>query len=234
MTSLPIAAGVGIEGIIWIIILIFWSIAQYVQKSRAAQRRPPLRPGSPRPTPPARPPTQMENELQDLLRELTGQGPVLQDEDDEPAPVNIPSAPPPLVRRTAPPPPPPPVAKPHQTLASARRAEAAAPAPRKPRSDRTRPEPQEPIRPEFVAAVGDLSEGMGAAFVHSGKMPGMTLKMKSVSLRGISFSGSSSPGRGGNSAIKLSSLRHPATLRQMVIGRAILDKPKALETGSGF
>ena len=231
MTLTPIAAGVGIEGIIWIIILVFWSIAQYVQKSRAAQRRPPLRPGMPTSTTPARPPTQMDNELQDLLRELTGQGPTTL-EDDEPETVSAPPPTPPMRRRPAPPPPP--FAKPHQTLASARRAEIVPPPPRVPRYEPAATPPAESIRPEFVASVGDLSEGMGAAFASSGKMPGLTLKMRSVSLRGVSYSGSANPGRSGMQSFSLSSLQNRKTLRQMVIGRLILDKPKALETGSDF
>lgn len=222
----PIAAGVGIEGIIWIIILIFWSIAQYVQKSRAAQRRPPLRPGQPPPPTPVRPPTQMESELQDLLRELTGQTSLPQEEelDEEPA------SPPPLVHKQAQPPAP----KPHQTLASARRAAVSPPPPPAPRRPPVVSPPDESVLPEYVASVGDLSEGMGAAFANSGKMPGLTLKMRSVSLRGVSYSGSANPGRSGMQSFSLSSLQNRKTLRQMVIGRMILDKPKALETGSGF
>lgn len=220
MTLPPLAAGVGIEGIIWIIILIFWSIAQYVQKNRTAQRRPPVRPGQP-PPPPARPPTPMETELQDLLRELTGQPPVMQEQEEEvelePEPVRPPPTPPP-----------------QRTLASARK-----PAPPAPPPVRRAPEPvvRSTLRPppsDTTASVGELSEGMGAAFAHSGKMPGLTLKMPSVSLRGISFSGSSRPGQTPSPVLKLSSLRQPATLRQMVIGRLVLDKPKALESGSGF
>jgi hypothetical protein len=221
MTLPPLAAGVGIEGIIWVIILIFWSIAQYVQKNRAAQRRPPMRPGVP-PPPPTRPPTQMETELQDLLRELTGQPPLARDEEEsevEPEPV-----------RPAPPPPPP---QPQRTLASARK-----PAPPAPPPVRRAPEPAarptlRPLQPDYIASVGELSEGMGAAFAHSGKMPGLTLKMPSVSLRGISFSGSSRLGHTVMPTFKLSTLREPATLRQMMIGRMVLDKPKALDNGSG-
>lgn len=230
MTLLPLAAGIGIEGVIWIIILIFWSIAQYVQKSRAAQRRPPLRPGQP-PPPPARPPTEMETELQDLLRELTGQPPLrrgeMLEEDEEvepPAPV----APP--VRRAEPPPPPAPpvrpVRAPPQVLA---RTAPATP----PRAPAWQPEVEPPgsIRPPMT----EISEGMVAAFAHSGKMPGLTLSMKGLNIKAMALP-SSSPSRrgGGSSSFRLSSLRDPRTLRQMVIARAILDKPKSMEASPGF
>lgn len=230
MTLPPLAAGVGIEGIIWIIILIFWSIAQYVQKNRAAQRRPPSRPGMP-PPPPTRPPTQMETELQDLLRELTGQAPV--EQNDEPVYEAPPARPEPLpvVQRTPPPPPP----RPHQTLASARKFAQAEATPR-PSLRPATPAAPATIRdiPEYIAAVGDLSEGMGAAFQNSGKMPGLTLNMRNVSLRGVSYSGSASPGRTHQPTLNLASLRNPATLRQMFVGRLILDKPKALDPSPGI
>ena len=230
MTLPPLAAGVGIEGIIWIIILIFWSIAQYVQKNRAAQRRPPVRPGQP-PPPPVRSPTQMETELQDLLRELTGQAPLEQDDEVEPADPPARPEPPPVVQRAPPPPP----LRPHQTLASARKFAQAEPAPSPARRPGTPPVPTT-IRDmsEYIAGVGDLSEGMGAAFQSSGKMPGLTLNMRNVSLRGVSYSGSASPGRTRQPTLSLASLRNPATLRQMFVGRLILDKPKALDPSSGF
>jgi hypothetical protein len=227
MTLPPLAAGVGIEGIIWVIILIFWSIAQYVQKNRAAQRRPPMRPGVP-PPPPTRPPTQMETELQDLLRELTGQPPLARDEEFEDEPPAQP-VPPPVQQRA---PPPPPVV--HKTLATARKAAQVQTPPAPVRRPPVLAEPAPiPALPDYIAAVGDLSEGMGAAFQHSGKMPGLTLNMRNVSLRGVSYSGSG-PARNRQSAIQLSTLRNPANLRQIVVGRLILDKPKALETGGGF
>jgi hypothetical protein len=84
--------------------------------------------------------------------------------------------------------------------------------------------------PAYVASVGDLSEGLGGAFANSGKMPGLTLKMPNVSLRGVSYSGSSNVSRSSDAIFNVASLRNPATLRQMLIGRMILEKPKALET----
>ncbi len=77
--NLPIAAGIGIEGIIWLIILVFWGIAQAVQKSRRGA------PGAP----PRRTPLPLDDELREMLEQLTG-------------------ASPPAARAPAPPPPAPP------------------------------------------------------------------------------------------------------------------------------
>lgn len=226
MNVLPIAAGIGIEGIIWVIILIFWSIAQYVQKSRAAQRRPPIPGRPPLPQAPRPPPTKMETDLQELLRELTGQPTADQDEEEEEP---IQPAPPPI-RRT---PPLPSTMRQPQTLASTRRAIQPPPPPAPVRWT-------EPVRIQSVAPdddgpdVGEIAEGMGEAFANAGKMPGMTLKMRSVSLRGISYSGSSGYSGSGLKSFSLSDLRDKATLRRMVIGRMVLDKPKALDPASGM
>ena len=232
MTLLPLAAGIGIEGVIWIIILIFWSIAQYVQKSRAAQRRPPLRPGQP-PPPPARPPTEIETELQDLLRELTGQPPIRRAELPEEEEVeDLPEPETPPVRRVQPPPPPPPAARPVRTPPQvlARKVSAAPPPPRAP-AWQPEIEPPVPLRPP----VTEISDGMVAAFAHSGKMPGLTLSMKGLNIKAMALPSSSPSRRGGGSAsFRLSSLRDPRTLRQMVIARAILDKPKSMEASPGF
>ena len=206
--------------IIWIIILVFWSIAQYLQKSRAAQRRPPQapQPGQPPPTP-TRPRTRMDRELEDLLRELTGQPPVEELEEEPEAPVRPPPTP---VR--APPP------RIHPTLASSRAA-AQTPAPGR----RAMPEAQLPPLPALAPSATDISEGMAAAFAHSGKMPGLTLRMKGLNLKSVrmqSHSGSSS--RGGKPTFHLASLRNPTTLRHAVIARMVLDKPKALESTPAF
>ncbi len=216
MTLLPIAAGN--EGIIWVIILIVWSIVQFVQKSRAAQRRPPMRPPGAPPPPPLRPTVPMETDLQELLRELTGQPSPLEQEDEVEEEEPIRPEPPP-VRST--PPAPRPAQQLVQTLSTvtARRAELEQTGPAK-----------EPL-PQYVPSIGDLSEGKGSAFSHTGKMPGLIMKMPSVSLRGISYRGSSHPGQtaSGGFTFDLASLRNRNTLRQMVIGQMILGKPKALD-----
>lgn len=210
MTLSPIAAG--FEGIVWIIILIFWSIAQYVQKNRAIQRRPPARPEIPNPGPEQSSPIPMDPDLQDLLRELTGQSPARESNTEarQPGPTLKPEPPP--IEKTAQPPP-----------------------AHKRKKKHFRPETPVPgtVPPTPTISMGDIAEGLGAAFASSGKMSGMTMKMPGVSLRSVSYSGSSKQGGARHSPFLLSSLRSRATLRQMVVGRMILDKPKALDTNSG-
>ena len=204
MSLLPIAAG--LEGVIWVIILVIWSVAQFIQKSRAAQRRPPQAPGRPPPLDP-QPPPELDRELQELLRELTGQAPAGRpyqpevEEDTEtaaeemppPAPTPAPRTPAP-VYQSAPPPPTP-----------------------------------APASPTLKPSAVDWAESLDTAFAGSGRMPGLTLKMPGINLRGLSPPITRGKA-GGRVSTPLGDLRDRRTLRRMMLARMVLEPPAALRT----
>lgn len=91
MRTLPIAAG-GIEVIIWLVVFLFYSLAQLANKKRKSGQ-PPGRPTRPaRPRPPGR---TAEDELKDFLEKLSGQAPAA-------PPKPRPAPPPPPTPRRAP------------------------------------------------------------------------------------------------------------------------------------
>lgn len=204
-TPLPIAAGVGIEAIIWIVILVFWGIAKLLQNAGK---------GKPRPGAPQRPASPMENELRDLLEQLAGQPPrsapepdvvVVEDEEEEPpAPVQPRPPPPPVMRR------PPPVAKPAAQPVPPRRAPA-----------RDLPPPPDVASLPALSLRGEVVEEVAA------------LKPASVSqvlnMRGMALHIPTGQTRHGHPALHPRELRHPQTLRQTMLARMILDPPRALE-----
>jgi hypothetical protein len=207
MTTLPIAAGIGIEGIIWVIILIFWGIAQVVQKSRRPSQRPPGQP--PRPVSP------MENELRDLLEQLSGQPPrtVVEEAEELPAEMEEEEEPPPPVQRRPPPPP----ARPQRTAASVRAVRPGSPAPYQIFREVEQELPREPS----AALLAEIADEMPA------------LKPASVSqvlsMRGMAMHIPVGQTRHGRPIFNPRELRTPHTLRQIVMARLMLDPPKALE-----
>lgn len=64
MPLLPIAAKAGVEEIIWVVILIFWGIAQMVAKSRKSKQPPRPYPG--------RRPTPHDQDVRELMEQLAG------------------------------------------------------------------------------------------------------------------------------------------------------------------
>lgn len=224
---LPIAAGIGVEGIIWLIILIFWGIAQAIQKSRRSG------PGAP----PRRAPIPIDDDLREMLEQLTGQ----------------PSAPPRPTTRTLtleedvdeeapapPPPPPPPIRARAPTLAQQRHRHPAPPPPA-----RTRPAPPSPpaIRPQDEAAYADLTPSISAehfaeagAALRSGlNAPGLSMRMKGMSLQGMATMPSGSMARQrGRPMLDLAELKNPATLRRAVLAKVILDPPRGLSPYAPF
>lgn len=212
-TPLPIAAGIGIEGIIWIIILVFWGIAQMVQKSRR---------GKSPPGTPARPASPMETELRDLLEQLSGQPPrssrvdvpqpQVEEEDEEPVPAPIQRSPaPPAAQR------PPSLTIRHRPGPSPSR-------PNRPSPPVVQERPAMPM--PTLAMLAEAAEDLPA------------LKPASVSqvlsMRGMAMHVPVGQTRHGRPVFNPRELRHPQTLRQMILARMVMDQPKALErTGQG-
>jgi len=207
MTTLPIAAGIGIEGIIWVIILIFWGIAQLVQKSRRPSQRPPGQP--PRPVSP------MENELRDLLEQLSGQPPRTVEEEPEelPAEMEEEEEPAPPVQRRPPPPP----ARPQRSAAPVR---AVRPGSSAPYQILREVEPERPRQPSppLLAEIADEMPAMKPASVS-----------QVLSMRGMAMHIPVGQTRHGRPIFNPRELRNPHTLRQIVMARLMLDPPKALE-----
>lgn len=224
--TLPIAAGIGIEGIIWLIILIFWGIAQAVQQSRRGK------PGS-APPPSRRTPTPIDNEIREMLEQLSGRpagnatsetrGDLLTDEAEE--------------EMEPPPPPPPPIRRPQPQrpphIRRAQRQPVFIPPP--PIAPAQQPEPAWSVTPayntaeikpmisaeDFAAAGLSLRSGLNA--------PGISLRMKGMDLRGMAMMRSGGHSRQhGTPTLDLAELRQPATLRKAVLAKAILDPPRAL------
>ena len=67
------------------------------------------------------------------------------------------------------------------------------------------------------------------AFAGSVRMPGLTLKMRNAGMAGMAFRVPTGLSRQGSPAMALSAFRQPSTLRQLVMGRMVLDPPRALD-----
>ena len=103
-----VQAGGGADALVWIILAIFWVVAQVI--SKAARRLPPSKPQSP---PRPQPRGAVPSELQDFLNSLAQ----LQSGPIEPPPLDTPLRPIPYGQTVAPPPPP----QPHQPQPQTRR-----------------------------------------------------------------------------------------------------------------
>lgn len=235
---MPIAnGGVSLEAIIWLIILIFWGIAQFIQKAREAGRSArPSRPPRPQPESP------LDDELKRMLEELTGVPSresgttVLEEQTVEPS------------AETPPPRPPPPVQRPSRPVAPSRpkpvHARVRFPPPeteRPPPAPVVAPPPAAvPVEPaaattsahlayaavgEHAADVGGVQAvgrfamaGIGSAamqsrIVRSPRMPLMTTRMT---------------GHLGAPLISARELRDKQELKRAVLAKMILDPPIAL------
>lgn len=104
-----VQAGGGADALVWIVLAIFWVVAQVV--SKAARRLPPTKPQSP---PRPQPRGAVPSELQDFLSSLAQ----LQNGPLEPPPLDKPLRPIPYGQTAAPETPPP---QPHQPELQARR-----------------------------------------------------------------------------------------------------------------
>lgn len=211
---LPIAAGIGIEGIIWLIILIFWGIAQLVQRSRTSQRGP----GQPR-----RPASPMESELQEILEQLSGQKPVEEEEEEAEVEFEAPK-PAPVVRR---PPPPPPTTR-RRPPVEVRRP-AAAPLSR---AFEAIPEMAE-MRADIAPLSADMSAAVSAFFAQGMNARTMSLKSQYVHLRGMAFHVPVGLARHGEPVLSLDELRAPRTFSRIMLASMVLNPPKALERPGG-
>lgn len=230
---LPIAAGIGIEGIIWLIILIFWGIAQAVQKSRNSRR-----PGSPpAPSSTRRTASPFDDELREMLEQLAGRtstptrAEAVEDMEDEeeftpaPPPPPRPQRPPPVQRPAHQPPPRPSV--------QAQRAHARQFSPPHPPPSRlqypTTPLPPPEAIPEMAAMISaeDFAASMS---IRSGlNSPGISMRMKGMSLQGMATMPSGNPaGRHGAPILSLNDLRDPRQLRKAILAKAVLDPPRGL------
>lgn len=218
--QLPIAAGIGIEGIIWLIILIFWGIAQAVQKSRNARR-----PGGP--AAPGRPAAPFDDELREMLEQLSGRSAApergefveeIELEDERPAP-----PPPP---RPKPPPPPRREPRPPRPVQHAH-----ARPPQRPSRPLPPIEPLEPgAIPEMAAAISAEDFAAASASLRSGlNAPGLSMRMKGMRMQGIATMPSGNPsGRHGAPLLTLRDLRDERQLRRAILAKAILDPPRGL------
>ncbi|HMP77339.1 MAG TPA: hypothetical protein PKE12_13675 [Kiritimatiellia bacterium] len=229
-THLPIAAGIGIEGIIWLIILIFWGIAQTIQQSRRK------RPGAP-PPPGGRPASPIDEDIREMLEQLSGRTTsrpaerefeVELDEDD------LPARPPPVRAQPPPPPPPPPrptAPRPVQRPPVRVSERKAAPRPA------YRPEPIRPIEPVFThGAIADVkamisAEDFAAASAASSGLnsPGLSMRMKGMSFQGMATMPSGLTGRArGVPEFAPEELLDRKALRKAILTKIILDPPPAL------
>ena len=215
---MPIAAGIGIEGIIWLIILIFWGIAQAVQKSRRGA------PGAP----PRRTPGPLDDDLREMLEQLAGRtstpprqpAPTATSFEDEEIEEEL--------ARTAPPPPPvrprpQPIQRPRQTTRPAH----------KPAPVRMPP----PAIPQFAASeYADLTPKLSAGeiaadlSVRSGlNAPGLSMRMKGMSLQGMATMPTGNLSRRhGQPVLNPADLRNPESLRKAMLAKMILDAPRGL------
>lgn len=218
----PIAAGW--EGVIWVIILIFWGIAQALQKSRNERRRnappaaPPRLPSQP-PRAPYRPVVDPEEQIRELLRELTGADPVVVEPDDVPEEIE-PARPPP-------PPPPPSVRERLMGRVNQRRAQLEAEEARIPVSvplalpfdkqlalsvSNALETAMKPVASNFISAVHMRNIGINGMAMH---LPDVSGKVRTAP------------------ALSVGNLRNRSTLRQVILGRMILSQPRALEPFNG-
>ena len=191
----------GIEGIIYVVILIIWGIAQAIRKGRQGSE-----PG-PGPAIPPRAPNQMPDELREMLETLTGQK-------NEP------------VRAPPPPPPVPAQAAPRRDRVPRRRAPVPQATPRM-----APPPPPPRQQPDLPPIQVELPRELPRSVVASMTMKGMTAGMKSVRLPTASagmamhMASNFTPNRG----IPALDLRDREKLKQAMMGRILLGPPKALE-----
>lgn len=236
---MPMAnGGVSLEAIIWLIILVFWGIAQFIQKAREAGR--PARPTRPPRPPPESP---LDDELKRMLEELTGMPSresgttVLEEEPIEPSAETPPPRPtPPPVQRPSRPgaptrpkpvharvrfpppetekPPPVPVVVPPPATVSVEVAGGVASAHRAHTAAR-----EHPAEVEGVRAVGRLAmAGIGSAamqsrIVRSPRVPLLTTRLT---------------GQLGAPLIVARELRDREELKRAFLAKMILDPPLAL------
>lgn len=212
----PIAAGIGIEELVWLVILIIWGIAQTVQKARENRRAPT------RPPPPSRPATPMDDELREFLEQLSGRSSsattVLEEElEEDVEPVETPPRPAPAPR-----PPPPPVRPVPQfelvrTVAQ----------PPIPPIRHARMEDDYPSIPTIPATAVD--ESAGRALLRSAlNAPGVSMRMKALNFKGMSKLLSFNPSATrGAPLLSARDLRDKRTLRRAFLAKVILDPPRA-------
>lgn len=228
MPLLPIAAKeIGVEGIIWVVILIFWSIAQLIQKSRKQSRTSP-----PRNTPPRHTTPPIDNDVRELLEQLAGRPssrPMTrqeeegeEDDDDMPVVVRVPPTPPP---------------RPAYTPTHVRPKVAA---------HRPTPAPQRlpPIaRPLAVEAIRDIhaivdiapmltseEQLAGQLSVRSGlNAPGLSLQIRGAGLGNTGRLPTLSLSQhNGAPVLNLRDLRASLSLKKAVLSKIILDPPRSL------
>lgn len=227
MPLLPIAAKeIGIEGIIWVVILIFWSIAQLIQKSRKQSRTNPPRNTPPRPTAPP-----IDNDVRELLEQLAGrpssrpmtrQMEEEEEDDDTPVVVRVPTPPPP---------------RPVYTPAPVRQKTAASrPTP----ASRRLPPVAPPLAVEAIRdirAIADIAPMLTAEEQMAGQLsvrsglnaPGLSLRMRGA---GLGNSGKlptlSLAQHNGAPVLNLRDLRASLSLKKAVLSKIILDPPRSL------
>ena len=217
-THLPIAAGIGLDAIIWLVILVFWAIAQVIQKSKGRGA-----PGQP----PRRTPSPIDDEIREMLEQLAGRPPSREtastvEVEEEFEEIEEPPA------RPAPPPPPPPRRNPQPVRL-------------------TRREPPAPVRPapaprplaaafdttydlpdlKTITASGEFAEEMKAAgaLMSAGAM---SMSVKGMNMRSTSLSSSSGRSTGGIPSLSLAELRDTAALKKFLLSKMVLDPPRAL------
>ncbi|MCS6772350.1 MAG: hypothetical protein NZ740_10055 [Kiritimatiellae bacterium] len=219
---MPLAAGIGIEELIWLVILIIWGIAQTLQKAREGRRAPPRPPPASRPSP-ASP---LDEELRELLEQLSGRpSPPTAEQRYEEVEVETEPAEP------APPPPRP-----------------AAPEFRPPPLVVTPPvmsfpvtAPAAPSYPSTLNLEGNQmtlsgvstsqpDETSGRTLLRSAlNAPGLSMRMKSLHFKGMSRLLSFNPSATrGPALVAARDLRNKRALRRAMLTKFILDPPRAL------
>lgn len=209
------ASGPGIEALIWIVIMIFWGIAQVIQKSKAQQRRPSGAPPRPAPQRPENMPP-VSDEIRELLKELTGQ--TVEIEELEPEPEPAPPPPPPrrqMAPRTQ-------SEASHQRTQQRRLSEDLPSAPVLRRPDFTTPLPMEGFK------MPSIEGGTAAALTQGIRSAIKLMPQHAISMKGLSVAVPSGIQRNGNPPLRLAALRNTATLKQMVLARMVLDRPVGL------
>ncbi len=221
MPTLPLAEGLGAEGIIWLIILFFWGIAQFVQKIRRSSR--------PSGAPPSRrPPPPLNDEVREMLEQLAGRSsarpPIrstttVLDDDEEDVWIEKPAPQRQQPQRQAARPPN--TARP-QTQPAPIRAQKVAPA-----RDIHAPPPgitdmaSMRLAEDPISALGASSGGLTAY--------GQSLRMKGTGLQGlVAMPSSGSHRRHGPALLSLRELTDTATLRRAVLTKIILDPPRGI------
>ncbi|MCZ7591500.1 MAG: hypothetical protein M5U15_04800 [Kiritimatiellae bacterium] len=227
MPTLPIAA-VGVEEIIWVVILIFWGIAQMASKARKAKQPPRPYPG--------RRPTPHDQEIREMMEQLAGRSahrPVVikqeeeEDEEDDifAAPYALPKPPPVQQKRPAPAP--------------------SIPVWQPPPS-RRRLVPDQPIEPSpAFAAIADITDiadiaPMLTAEQHVAEQlrtqlgSGLSAAGLPLKIQGASLSGAASvpmlnlAQHHGAPLLNVRELRRSVPLKKAILAKIILDTPRAL------